>query len=447
MIRTILLGLTAAALTGCGVVYISPKVSPVDGKVRVVEITPDSLLRANKSTYQPKTLPAVFFQSADLGAAPNTPSGSGRTALLDPEFRPAPPQLQAPPEVGRPPYLIGPGDVLLLATPSAGNTVEELAGLLAAQSRRQGYTVQGDGMIAIPDVGRVMVGGLTLEEAEGNIFQSLVENQVTPSFSLEISEFRSQRVSVGGAVAQAVLVPMGLRPLLLEEAVIAAGGITAQDRTFTTIRIYRNGSLYQIPLEQYYTTPALQRTTLLDGDSIFVDTTYDLDRAQAYFQEQIALQDFRQSRRAQALSELNTEISRRRSIIQEQRSNFQTQMDLDTLDRDYVYLTGEVASQGRFVMPFNRKKVMLADVLYDNGGFSSSAANASQIYVMRGVADPAAFGAVTAWQLDASNATNLLLATRFELRPNDVIFIAEQPVTKWNRAVSLIIPNIFASAL
>ncbi len=92
------------------------------------------------------------------------------------------------------------GDVVLLATKSGASTVEELSGLLAAQNRRQGYTVQDDGgAIAIPDVGRIMLGGMTLEEAEAELFQALVENQIDPSFSLEIAEFNSQRVAVGGA--------------------------------------------------------------------------------------------------------------------------------------------------------------------------------------------------------------------------------------------------------
>ncbi len=84
----------------------------------------------------------------------------------------------------------------------------------------------------------------------------------------------------------------------------------------------------------------------------------------------------------------------------------------------------------------------LADVLYGEGaGFETRDGNPQHIYVLRGATDPRDFAGLTAYNLDASNAANLLLATRFELRPNDVIFIAEQPVTRWNRAVSLIIPS------
>jgi polysaccharide export outer membrane protein len=55
---------------------------------------------------------------------------------------------------------------------------------------------------------------------------------------------------------------------------------------------------------------------------------------------------------------------------------------------------------------------------------------------------------MTAFHLDATNATNFLLATRLELRPGDVIFVAERQITSWNRAISQILPSVsLANAL
>ena len=342
------------------------------------------------------------------------------------------------------PYQIGVGDVLLLATKSPGSTVEELSGLLAAQNSRQGYTVQDDGAIAVPDVGRIMLAGLTLEEAEAQLFQSLVQNQIDPTFSLEISEFNSKRVSIGGAVAEPTVAPITLIPLYLDEALAATGGIRTADLDFASIRIYRDGTLYQIPLEQYLSRPELQKLRLIDGDSVFVDTEYQLEKAQAYFAEQIALASFRQQGRTQALAELNAEVGLRREALQEARSLFTSRMEFDAVDRDYVYLTGEVSSPGRFVMPFGRQ-ASLADALYDGDGFATQTGNPSQIYVLRGTSDPSDFGAVTAWHLNAENAANLTLATRMKLQPNDIIFVAEQPITVWNRAFAQIFPTILST--
>jgi polysaccharide export outer membrane protein len=52
---------------------------------------------------------------------------------------------------------------------------------------------------------------------------------------------------------------------------------------------------------------------------------------------------------------------------------------------------------------------------------------------------------VTAWHLDARNAANFVLATQFELRPNDIIFIEEQPITRWNRAFQQFFPTVFTA--
>lgn len=441
--------LLAGVLSGCGTAYISPEVSTADSgvDVRVISLTGESVVLANRETaYRPRSLPAAFSQTAGVAG-----SARGAGALPDPVFeaqsRPAALELRVPPPVEQGPYVIGVGDVVILATRQSGSTVEELTGLLAAQNRRQGYTVRDDGAIAIPDVGRIVIAGLTVEQAEDEIFQRLVTNQIDPSFSLEVAEFNSKRVSIGGAVARPSVVPVQLTPLFLEEALSAVGGVqTTTDDRFVTIRLYRDGTLYQIPLTELYSRDSLRRIELTHGDSIFVDTAYELDQAQGYFEQQIRLAEFRQRSRQQALAELDSEISIRRAALDEARSNYLARTDLGAVERDYVYLTGEVASQSRFALPFE-SRATLADALYDSGGLLTETANPSQIYVLRASADPRDFGAVSAWHLDGSNAVNMILATRFELRPDDIVFVAEQPITRWNRVVRQIVPSLITTGV
>ncbi|UOA34122.1 hypothetical protein DSM110093_03957 (plasmid) [Sulfitobacter sp. DSM 110093] len=443
MLKRLMAIATVTLLTGCGVAYVSPKVSDAGSKVRIVPLTSETVLAANRSQYIPKELPAVFFQNAG-GAGGMRGAGATPDPVSDLQNRPAELALRVPDTPPRTTYDIGIGDVLLLATQSGANTVEELSGLLAAQNRRQGYTVQDDGAIAIPDVGRVKVAGLTLEEAEGALFQRLLEAQIDPSFSLEIAEFNSKRISIGGAVGNPTIIPITLTPLTLDQAVATAGGIQTPDLDYASIRLYRDGDLYQIPLTEYLRRADLQKTRLIAGDSVFVDTEYQLDRAQAYFAEQITISQFRQQARAQALAELTAVVDLRRESLNESRANFEAQIDNDAVDRDHAYLAGEVRSPGRFTLPFGRTAT-LADALYSEGGFDTKTADPSQIYVLRGSNNPSEAGAVTAWNLDAKNATDLILATRMELRPNDVIFIAEQPVTRWNRVITQITPSLITS--
>ena len=434
----------ALSLAGCGAAYISPKVVATDDKVRILPLTAESVLMANRSSYSPKQLPSVFFQTAG-GAQGMRGAGATPTPSIDMQKRPTSMTLTVPLAAETGPYKIGVGDVLLLATKSGGNTVEELSGLLAAQNRRQGYTVQDDGAIAIPDIGRIQVADLTIEDAEATVFQTLIENQVDPSFSLEVAEFNSKKVSIGGAVGAPTVAPINLTPLTLDQALSAARGINTKDIDFASIRIYRDGNLYQIPVTDYLTNARLQKTRLVAGDSVFVDTEFELDKAQAYFAEQITLSQFRQNARVQALNELESEVNLRRAALNEARANYQARLELDGVDRDYVYLTGEVTKPGRFKLPYGRAAT-LADALYSEGGFSAETGNPAQIYVLRGSDNPADFGAVTAWHLNAANVANMLLATRMEMRPNDIVFIAEQPITRWNRVVQQIVPSLITTA-
>ena len=47
-----------------------------------------------------------------------------------------------------------------------------------------------------------------------------------------------------------------------------------------------------------------------------------------------------------------------------------------------------------------------------------------------------------AFHLDASDVSNLVLATQLNLRANDIVFIAEQPITRWNRVVQQLVPSL-----
>ncbi len=142
-----------AALASCGTVYRSSSV--VDGTdVSVVPVTAQSILTANDSPFDPKTLPQVFSLTAGTGSVGR---GVGAGALPDTTFgrtsRPGSTQLRIPPAVDPGPYKIGIGDVVLLSTPSSGSTVEQLSGLLAAQNSRQGYTVK----TTAPSISRMWV--------------------------------------------------------------------------------------------------------------------------------------------------------------------------------------------------------------------------------------------------------------------------------------------------
>lgn len=432
----------ALLLGGCGIIYHTPSIRDgiVDGgKVRVINVTPETVMVANRQPYSPRSLPSAFSQTAGTGGA--VAQVSAPETAYEPETRPTEMIARLPQAVPDEPYRIGVGDTVLLATKSPGTSVEELTGLLAAENRRQGYTVQDDGSIAIPDVGRVRIAQMTLEEAESVLFQRLLERQIDPSFSLEIAEFNARKASVGGAVAHPGVAPITLIPLTLDNALTAVGGITASDRDSAVIRIYRAGELYEIPFKDYLNSPRYQKTRLIDGDSVFVDEEYDLGKAQAYFAEQIRLREFNQGVQLEALRILAQRVELRRADLDEERTNFSTRLDLGAEPREFVYLAGELRRQGRWALPFGQVAT-LADALYQGGGgISGVTSDPRQVYVLRGSADPREFSGVTAWHVDGSSAIGLMMLTRMELRPSDIVFVAEQPVTAWSRVIDQLSPS------
>ena len=107
--KYLITALALALLSGCGAVYMSPRVTDGDGKVRILELTPQTVLAANRASYSPKELPAVFFTAA---GGPSAGRGIGATpsAALEPEQRPTALTLRVPPQVPMRPYTIGIGD-------------------------------------------------------------------------------------------------------------------------------------------------------------------------------------------------------------------------------------------------------------------------------------------------------------------------------------------------
>jgi len=458
-LRTTTLSAILLALSGCGYIYTAPSVHDgvpygtaygTDYDVKVVALTYESAAAANIETYIPARLPIAFQPGA---------SASGTAALRDPQL-PALPTATArpttrptfvpdsfPPLLEPEPYRIGVSDVLLLSVGGSA-TLESLPGLIAAQSKRQGYVVQDDGAIAIPDVGRVRVANMTLQDAEAEIFRAVVSAGIDPSFTLEIAEFNSQRVSVGGMVNTPLLAPITLKPLFLHEAIGLAGGLTANDPSVTKIQLFRSGKVYQIGLERFLSDPATHQVILRDGDSVYVGSEYRETEAQRYFEEQLQLrgEQFQGTQFQIQIEQIRSQnAATAQQRLADQRAMFLERLELGAVERHYAYRAGEVRRPGRVALPFERS-MTLADVLFEEQGIDIRLADYAEIYVLRAETDPQRNGGLTAFHLDAENAVNLVVATRLEIRPNDVIFVAEQPVTSWNRTLTQMLPQLFISA-
>lgn len=98
-----------------------------------------------------------------------------------------------------------------------------------------------------------------------------------------------------------------------------------------------------------------------------------------------------------------------------------------------VFILGGVSPQIFNINPANRET--LADVLFTKEGpLSSSNAQRSEVYLLRGSSP------VIAYHLDAQSPDRLIVAEEMELRPNDVLYVAEQPIMSFNRTLAKIVP-------
>ena len=426
--RRALLTLILIILTGCDFAYQALSVREnASANIQIIPLTPETVLKANQSSYEPKKWPDIF---SSYGKTYMRDSGNSslNDPILDPQRLSGVIEWRMPDFSQPPPYLIGVGDVIMLSAPIADSLVEALDSILASQNSRHRYTVQDNGTVSIPDIGRVVIGGLTLEEVEDAVYRKFVDVGMAPSFSIEITEFNSQKISVSGNVVTPGIEPISIQPLYLDQAISQRGGIAISDVSFVVIRLYRDGNIYQISGPEIYNQNGTNRILLRDGDKIVVDMTNDYEN----------ILGLRQQARAHILQELEMETEAK----QNQAASLLSRIEYGSIARDYVYLIGEVQQQSRFTLPFENQAFLADALLTSAGGVSSLSGNPKQIYVLRGAYQSEKLEKIVAFHLDSTNVANFLLATSLELRPKDVVFIGTQPITNWNRIVSQIIPSL-----
>lgn len=131
-----------------------------------------------------------------------------------------------PPDPGpRATYRIGPFDLLQV-------DVFQVADF----SRR--YRVNEDGLILMPLVGPVQVGGLTPSEAQDRIADALGRDYLrNPQVSVFVEEFANQNITVTGAVRRPGVYPIQSRMTLLQAVAMAQGlSDVAKDQSVVLFR-------------------------------------------------------------------------------------------------------------------------------------------------------------------------------------------------------------------
>ena len=92
-------------------------------------------------------------------------------------------------------------------------------------------------------------------------------------------------------------------------------------------------------------------------------------------------------------------------------------------------------------MPILEQGLSLAHVLGESRGLDSSSANAAKIYVVR---DNPNYPRTNIYYIDMQTITSFSLANRFEMHPNDIVYVDPTGLARWNRVLSALLPSTSA---
>jgi polysaccharide export outer membrane protein len=241
-----------------------------------------------------------------------------------------------------------------------------------------GQQVSEDGYLFYPYVGMVRAAGMNVAALRDVLTDKLSTYIQDPQLDVRVVGFRSKRVYVVGEVEAPGVLPLNDVPLTIADAISLSGGLT-ENAHKSGVNVSRDGKVHAIDLKALYDhADSTQNLTLQHGDIVNV-----LDRSQ-----------------------------------------------------QKVFVMGEVKTP-KSVEIINGH-LTLAAALGEVGGVNQTSANSGGIYVVRGTDKdkPEIF------HLDARYATGMLLAERFDLQAQDVIFVDTAGISQWNRVISQLLPSI-----
>ena len=275
-------------------------------------------------------------------------------------------------------YRIGANDVLYI-------TVWDHPELTAPSGPQQqidsnGRLVRPDGTIFYPYIGQVDAAGKTIEELRSTIAERLKQYVDSPQVDLSVLRFSSQKAILAGAVLKAGPMPITTSPLSVVEA-LGAAGIEPVNADLSGLTLTRNDREYLLDVDSLNTSNSqLHNVFLKDGDQLYLPYN----------------------------------------------------------DRKKIYVMGEVLSPQ--AIRFKTKHMNLADVIGSVGGLNQTTSNGNALYVIRGAKNLETQPAQV-FQLDAESPVAFAVASQFELKPQDIVYVGPAQVTRWNRLISQLLPS------
>ncbi len=248
--------------------------------------------------------------------------------------------------------------------------------------------VRDDGTLYYPFIGNVQVAGLTLEELREIIATRLARFIEQPQVDVNVIGYNSQKIILSGAFQTAGFLPVNAERLTLVQAVNTAG-IDMSRADMSNLVLVRDGVTYRLDYDRLLNEPGnIGQIYLRAGDRLHM-----------------GLNDARK-----------------------------------------IFVMGEVRNPRP--IPYSTSRMSLSEVLATVGGPTPESSSGREVYVIRGVENVETEKA-TVFQLNAKSPSAFILADRFEMQPQDVVFVGAAGITRWNRFISQVFPsaNIFRTTL